>query len=263
MEIEEIASFLNNSKEKDSLLSNIRELIELEKFNYEQFTIILYSRPTVSLKRIKRDIIGVCNSINRYKRITQPVTIYIFLSDILKTVDNNSSGIYRSNINSGYYTYSRKNGAEICIFRYSELARVLTHELIHYLRIFRAPRLLEAQTEALAEYILYNGSDMYANIAQKAMRIAAIICKIYKIDPDKILTFGDFEKLNSRISRDSNILYYALYKLPIYSELVAKGGDYNGILRVDPRKVAFPQEYRELIRCYMRVNKEIYALNIL
>jgi hypothetical protein len=262
MEIDEIKSFLNNSKEADSLLSNIRELIQLERFTHEQFTITIYSRPEIQLKRIKRMIICVCDNINRYMRNNQPVTIYLYLSDVLKTVDNSASGIYRSNINSGYYTYSRK-GASICIFRFSELARVLTHELIHYLRIFRAPRLLEAQTEALAEYIYYRGADKYADIARKSMKIVAIICKIYKIDIDSIKVFGDFEKINPQIMRDSNILYYALYKLPIYSGLIANGGDYSGILRVDPRKVAFPQEYRELVRREMRVNKEVYSLTIL
>jgi hypothetical protein len=65
---------------------------------------------------------------------TENLTIYLFLSDLKKKIDNNII-IKPKNINSGYTDYTDIYNKFIFIWREEEFEKVLFHELVHFYNI--------------------------------------------------------------------------------------------------------------------------------
>ena len=178
----------------------------LRDLNYKTTYKIRYNNLVINLDIISKTKIVPFSIINRliniiiilgqYKSNSKSITINIdiYLTDFKKRLNSRSNSLGCREINSGYTS----PGHKLCIFRKEELYKVLTHELIHYLKL------------DLVRHVEFPDYYKYFNIPQNTeIRLNEAYTETFAVIFNSMINTKGEKELISVLNRE---LKYSLYQ---------------------------------------------------
>ena len=145
---------------------------------------------------ILNKLVNIIIILGQYKSKTRSITINIdiYLTDFKKKLNIRTKSLGSREINSGFTA----SGHKLCIFRKEELYKVLTHELIHYLKL------------DLVRHVEFTDYYKYFNIPQNTeIRLNEAYTEIFAVIFNSMINTKSEKELVSVLNRE---LKYSLYQ---------------------------------------------------